>query len=83
MAVNMRGPFLMAKHVVPHMRAQGYGKIINIGSGSVFRGMPQMLHYITSKGGDRRRSRARCRARSASTASASTRWRPASRCRTA
>ena len=51
MAVNVRGPFLMAKHVVPHMRAKGYGKIINIGSGSTFRGMPQMLHYVTSKGG--------------------------------
>jgi NAD(P)-dependent dehydrogenase (short-subunit alcohol dehydrogenase family) len=50
MAVNIRGPFLMAKHVVPHMKAKGYGKIINIGSGSVFRGMPQMLHYTTSKG---------------------------------
>jgi len=50
MAVNIRGPFLMAKHVVPHMRARGYGKIINIGSGSVFRGLPQMLHYVTSKG---------------------------------
>jgi NAD(P)-dependent dehydrogenase (short-subunit alcohol dehydrogenase family) len=50
MAVNIRGPFLMAKHVVPHMRARGYGKIINIGSGSVNRGMPQMMHYTTSKG---------------------------------
>ena len=50
MAINVRGPFVMAKHVVPHMRAKGYGKIINIGSGSVFRGMPQMLHYTTSKG---------------------------------
>jgi NAD(P)-dependent dehydrogenase (short-subunit alcohol dehydrogenase family) len=50
MAVNIRGPFLMAKHVVPHMRARGYGKIINIGSGTVFRGVPQMMHYVTSKG---------------------------------
>jgi NAD(P)-dependent dehydrogenase (short-subunit alcohol dehydrogenase family) len=50
MAVNIRGPFLMAKHVVPHMKAGRYGKIINIGSGSVFRGIPQMLHYVTSKG---------------------------------
>jgi NAD(P)-dependent dehydrogenase (short-subunit alcohol dehydrogenase family) len=50
MAINVRGPFLLAKHVVPHMRAKGYGKIINIGSGSTFRGMPQMLHYTTSKG---------------------------------
>ncbi len=50
MAVNIRGPFLMAKHVVPHMKARGYGKIINIGSGTVFRGIPQMMHYVTSKG---------------------------------
>ena len=36
MAINLRGPFLMVKHVAPHMTAQGYGKIINIGSGSIF-----------------------------------------------
>jgi NAD(P)-dependent dehydrogenase (short-subunit alcohol dehydrogenase family) len=51
MAINLRGPFLMVKHVVPHMKAQGYGKIINIGSGTAFRGIPWMLHYVTSKGG--------------------------------
>lgn len=51
MAINLRGPFLMVKHVAPHMRAKGYGKIINIGSGSIFHGIPWMLHYVTSKGG--------------------------------
>ncbi len=51
MAVNLRGPFLMVKHVSPVMMAQGYGKIINIGSGTVFKGIPRMLHYVTSKGG--------------------------------
>ena len=51
MAINLRGPFLMVKHVVPHMSAQGYGKIINIGSGTAYRGIPWMLHYVTSKGG--------------------------------
>jgi NAD(P)-dependent dehydrogenase (short-subunit alcohol dehydrogenase family) len=51
MAINLRGPFLLVKHVVPHMKAQGYGKIINIGSGTAFRGIPWMLHYVTSKGG--------------------------------
>jgi len=50
MAVNVRGPFLMAKYVVPHMRARRYGKIINVGSGTVFRGIPQLMHYVTSKG---------------------------------
>src|SRR5467141_1251847 len=51
MAVNLRGPFLMVKHVAPHMIAQGYGKIINIGSGTALRGIPWFLHYVTSKGG--------------------------------
>ena len=51
MAVNLRGPFLMVKHIAPHMIAAGYGKIINIGSGTAFRGIPWMLHYVTSKGG--------------------------------
>jgi NAD(P)-dependent dehydrogenase (short-subunit alcohol dehydrogenase family) len=51
MAVNLRGPFLMVKHVAPQMQAQGYGKIINIGSGTALRGIPWMLHYVTSKGG--------------------------------
>jgi NAD(P)-dependent dehydrogenase (short-subunit alcohol dehydrogenase family) len=51
MAVNLRGPFLMVKHVAPHMIARGYGKIINIGSGTAYRGIPWMLHYVTSKGG--------------------------------
>jgi NAD(P)-dependent dehydrogenase (short-subunit alcohol dehydrogenase family) len=51
MAVNLRGPFLMVKHITPHMIAQGYGKIINIGSGTAFKGIPRFLHYVTSKGG--------------------------------
>ena len=50
MAVNVRGPFLMVKHVVPHMKKAGYGKIINIASGTAYRGIPHMAHYVTSKG---------------------------------
>src|ERR1700749_3435412 len=50
MAVNIRGVFLMAKHVAPHMIAQNYGKIINITSGTVARGIPNFAHYVTSKG---------------------------------
>jgi NAD(P)-dependent dehydrogenase (short-subunit alcohol dehydrogenase family) len=50
MAINVRGMFLMAKHVAPHMIAQSSGKIINIGSGTAARGIPHMLHYVTSKG---------------------------------
>jgi NAD(P)-dependent dehydrogenase (short-subunit alcohol dehydrogenase family) len=50
MAINIRGPFLMVKHVAPHMIKRGYGKIINIGSGTVARGIPEFSHYVTSKG---------------------------------
>jgi NAD(P)-dependent dehydrogenase (short-subunit alcohol dehydrogenase family) len=50
MAVNIRGPFLMVKNVAPHMIARRSGKIINIGSGTVARGIPEFSHYVTSKG---------------------------------
>jgi NAD(P)-dependent dehydrogenase (short-subunit alcohol dehydrogenase family) len=50
MAINIRGPFLMVKHVAPHMMARKSGKIINIGSGTVARGIPEFSHYVTSKG---------------------------------
>jgi len=50
MAVNVRGPFLMVKHVAPHMIARRAGKIINIASDVAYKGIPQMLPYVTSKG---------------------------------
>ena len=50
MAVNVRGPWLMVRHVAPHMKAQGAGKIINIASGAAYKGVPRMLPYVTSKG---------------------------------
>ena len=50
MAVNVRGPFECTKAVLPIMRRQGYGKIVNIASGTVFKGVPMLLHYVTSKG---------------------------------
>ncbi|MCX7297106.1 MAG: SDR family oxidoreductase [Hyphomicrobiales bacterium] len=50
MGVNVRGPWLMVRHVAPHMKAQGSGKIINIGSGTFYKGVPRMLPYVVSKG---------------------------------
>jgi NAD(P)-dependent dehydrogenase (short-subunit alcohol dehydrogenase family) len=50
MSINIRGVFLMTKHVAPHMMTQKYGKIINISSGTVARGIPNFAHYVTSKG---------------------------------
>lgn len=49
-AINVRGSFLAVKHAVPHMIAKKYGKIVNIGSGTVYKGLPGMLHYTASKG---------------------------------
>ena len=50
LAVNLRGVFTCAKAVIPEMRRNGYGKIVNISSGTVFKGTPMMLHYVSSKG---------------------------------
>lgn len=50
MAVNVRGPFLLAKAVAPIMIAQKAGKIVNIASGTVFKGYAGITHYVTSKG---------------------------------
>jgi NAD(P)-dependent dehydrogenase (short-subunit alcohol dehydrogenase family) len=50
MAINVRGSYLMVRHVAPHMIAQRSGKIINIASGAAYKGVPRMLPYVTSKG---------------------------------
>ena len=50
MEVNVASMFLTCRAVVPAMRAQGGGKIVNISSGTPFRGVPFLLHYVTSKG---------------------------------
>jgi 3-oxoacyl-[acyl-carrier protein] reductase len=51
MAVNVRGTFLCARAVVPHMKQQGHGKIVNVSSSTVFSGTPWFAHYVTSKAG--------------------------------
>ena len=50
MSANTRGPFECVKGVLPAMRANGYGKIINIASGTALKGTPLLLHYVSSKG---------------------------------
>jgi NAD(P)-dependent dehydrogenase (short-subunit alcohol dehydrogenase family) len=50
MDVNVLSMFLTCRAAVPHMRAQGSGRIVNISSGTPFRGVPFLLHYVTSKG---------------------------------
>jgi len=50
MDVNVLSMFLTCRAVVPQMRGQGGGRIVNISSGTPFRGVPFLLHYVTSKG---------------------------------
>jgi len=50
MAVNVRGVWLCAKAVFPHMKKQSKGKIINISSGVALNGTPDYVHYVSSKG---------------------------------
>ncbi|MBW2063457.1 MAG: 3-oxoacyl-ACP reductase FabG [Deltaproteobacteria bacterium] len=49
--VNLKGTFLCCKAVFPQMKKQGSGKIINISSGTFYKGVPFFLHYVTTKGG--------------------------------
>ena len=48
--VNVDGVYLATKAVAPAMEKQGRGKIINIGSDTVWMGTPGFAHYVASKG---------------------------------
>lgn len=49
-AVNVKSIFLMSKHTIPHMEAQGGGSIINTGSGWGLKGGAKALPYCATKG---------------------------------
>lgn len=51
MDINIKGAFLMSKHVHPHMKAAGGGKVINISSMYAIFGGAVDSAYATSKGG--------------------------------
>src|SRR3954469_7577425 len=51
MAVNLRGTWLACRAVVPQMRKQRYGKIVNISSSTAIKGSASRIHYVTSKAG--------------------------------
>ena len=50
MAVNLKGPYLCSRAVLPHMIRAGGGAIVNVGSGAGW-GKPNMAAYSASKGG--------------------------------
>jgi NAD(P)-dependent dehydrogenase (short-subunit alcohol dehydrogenase family) len=47
--INVRGPFLTAKHVLPAMKRDGYGRILHIASIAGKEGNAGMLAYSASK----------------------------------
>src|SRR4030042_5739646 len=49
--VNLKGQFLCAKYVIPHMQAQGKGAIVNISSVHSFQTAHGTAPYCASKGG--------------------------------
>jgi len=50
MSVNVKGAFLVTRHVVPHMRRNGGGAILNTGSIASFTGQAGTPVYTASKG---------------------------------
>lgn len=51
MAVNLRGPFLLAREAGRHMLARGHGRIVNLASQAATVALDQHLAYCTSKAG--------------------------------
>ncbi|NEA28101.1 SDR family NAD(P)-dependent oxidoreductase [Actinomadura bangladeshensis] len=51
MRVNLDGPFLVSRAAFPHLKAAGWGRIVNITSAVVFLGPPDLVAYTTSKAG--------------------------------
>jgi 3-oxoacyl-[acyl-carrier protein] reductase len=51
MRINLDGPFICSRAVVPLMVAQNYGRIVNIASIAGKEGNPNAAHYSASKAG--------------------------------
>ncbi len=49
--INLTGVFLMVKAMLPLMKGQGWGRIINVGSASIFEGVAEQTHYVAAKAG--------------------------------
>ncbi len=51
LAVNLKSCFLLFRAVYPYMKEAASGRVINISSVTFWLGRPNLLHYVSSKGG--------------------------------
>lgn len=51
MRINLKGPHLCIREMLPDMLAAGWGRVVNITSSSVQSGSFAQVHYVASKGG--------------------------------
>jgi 3-oxoacyl-[acyl-carrier protein] reductase len=49
--INLTGTALMTRAVLPLMVGRGWGRVVNIGSGSVYPGVAGQAHYVAAKAG--------------------------------
>src|SRR5437868_6764261 len=47
--INVEGPFYVCQAALPYLREAGWGRIVNVASGAVFVGPPDIVAYTTSK----------------------------------
>lgn len=50
MGVNVRGTWLMSKHLATRLQSGNGGRIVNLASDAALYGSPRLSHYIASKG---------------------------------
>jgi 3-oxoacyl-[acyl-carrier protein] reductase len=51
MRVNLDGPFLVSRAALPHLKAAGWGRVVNVTSSAMFLGPPDLVATTTSKAG--------------------------------
>ncbi len=49
--INLTGPYLVTRAVLPLMKGNGWGRMINFSSASIFEGVPGQTHYVAAKAG--------------------------------
>ena len=50
-SINLNAAFLMTHALLPLLKGRGWGRVVNIGSASVFEGVPGQTHYVAAKAG--------------------------------